>query len=63
MVPAAELDTAVEALVADLLAQPPAALALTVDALRALGRAVSAPEVAWSDPDLLRWSLGELGGR
>ena len=42
VVPAAELDTAVEALVADLLAQPPAALALTVDALRALGRAVSA---------------------
>ena len=34
--------------------RPP--LALTVDALRALGRAVSAPEVAWSDPDLLRWS-------
>jgi enoyl-CoA hydratase/carnithine racemase len=63
VVPAAELDAAVEAVVADLVAQPTAALALTVDALRALGRAVSAPEVAWSDPDLLRWSLGELDGR
>ena len=61
--PAAELDAAVDGLVAGLLSQPPAALAMTVDALRALGRAVSAPETAWADPDLLRWSLGELGGR
>lgn len=47
---------AVDELVATLLAQPALALAMTVDGLRALGRAVSAPEVFWSDPDLLRWS-------
>jgi enoyl-CoA hydratase/carnithine racemase len=62
VVPAAELDAAVDALVDVLLAQPEAALAMTVDGLRALGRAVSAPEVAWADPDLLRWSLRDLGG-
>jgi enoyl-CoA hydratase/carnithine racemase len=61
VVPAAELDAAVDALVAELLAQPAPALALTVDALRALGRALSAPETAWADPDLLRWSLHDLG--
>jgi hypothetical protein len=33
------------------------ALAMTVDGLRALGRATSAPDIAWADPDLLRWSL------
>jgi enoyl-CoA hydratase/carnithine racemase len=62
VVPPAELDAAVDALVDALLAQPPAALAMTVDGLRALGRAVSAPDVAWADPDLLRWSLRELRG-
>jgi enoyl-CoA hydratase/carnithine racemase len=61
VVPPAELDGAVDALVSELLSQPPAALALTVDALRALGRALSAPDTAWADPDLLRWSLRELG--
>jgi enoyl-CoA hydratase/carnithine racemase len=61
VVPAAELDAAVDALVAELLAQPAPALAMTVDALRALGRALSAPETAWADPDLLRWSLRDLG--
>jgi enoyl-CoA hydratase/carnithine racemase len=58
--PAAELDAAVDALVAELLAQPPVALAMTVDALRALGRATSAAETAWADPDLLRWALRDL---
>jgi 3-hydroxypropionyl-coenzyme A dehydratase len=52
-----QLDETVEALTATLAAQPADALAMTVDALRALGRAVSAPEMAWADPDLLRWSL------
>jgi enoyl-CoA hydratase/carnithine racemase len=52
-----ELDRAVDALVAELLAQPAHALGLTVDLMRALGRAVSAPELGWADPDLLRWSL------
>jgi enoyl-CoA hydratase/carnithine racemase len=53
----AELDAAVDALVAELLAQPATPLAMTVDALRALGRAVSAEELSWADPDLLRGSL------
>jgi len=46
-----------EALVGELVAQPALALAMTVDGLRALGRATSAPDIAWADPDLLRWSL------
>ena len=54
-----ELDAAVDALVAELLAQPAGPLAMTVDALRALGRATSASEISWADPDLLRWSLRE----
>ncbi len=53
------LDESVEELVTGLLAQPAAPLALTVDALRALGRHLSGPETAWADPDLLRWSLRE----
>ena len=52
-----DLDAAVSQLVAELLAQPGAPLGMTVDALRALGRATSAPELSWADPDLLRWSL------
>ena len=52
-----DLPRATETLVEQLLAQPVDALGLTVDGLRALGRAVSAPEVSWADPDLLRWSL------
>lgn len=59
LAPPDELDAAIDALIDELLAQPPAPLAMTVDALRALGRAVSAPETAWADPDLLRWSLRE----
>jgi enoyl-CoA hydratase/carnithine racemase len=59
LVPAADLDAAVDEVVAGLLAQPPAPLAMTVDALRALGRHLSGPETAWADPDLLRWSLRE----
>ena len=60
--PAGELDAAVDDVVDGLLAQPPLPLALTVDGLRALGRALSAPETAWSDADLLRWSLKEGRG-
>jgi enoyl-CoA hydratase/carnithine racemase len=56
------LNGEVDALVAQLVAQPAAALALSVDALRALGRAVSAAETAWADPDLLRWSLRDARG-
>lgn len=61
VVPSSELERATDDLVSTLLRQPAAALAMTVDGLRALGRAVSAPETAWADPDLLRWSLGRLG--
>jgi enoyl-CoA hydratase/carnithine racemase len=57
------LADAVDDLVSGLIDQPPAALAMTVDGLRALGRAVSAPETAWADPDLLRWSLRHAGER
>jgi enoyl-CoA hydratase/carnithine racemase len=52
-----ELDAAVDLLVSELLAKPAVPLAMTVDALRALGRATSGTDAAWSDPDLLRWSL------
>ncbi|MGH9112168.1 MAG: enoyl-CoA hydratase-related protein [Acidimicrobiales bacterium] len=62
VVPAGELGRAVDALVAELLAQPAAALAMTVDALRPLGRALSAPDTAWADPDLLRRSPRDAGG-
>jgi len=44
-------------LVATLVAQPPLALALTVDGLRALGRTMAPQEQSWADADLLRWSL------
>jgi enoyl-CoA hydratase/carnithine racemase len=53
------LDAAVDGLVAELLAQPAAALAMTVDGLRALGRATSGSDTSWADPDLLRWALRE----
>jgi enoyl-CoA hydratase/carnithine racemase len=56
------LGAAVDQLVGELLAQPAQALAMTVDGLRALGRALSAPETAWADPDLLRWSLRSAPG-
>ena len=59
LVPAAELDGAVEALIGELLAQPAVPLAMTVDALRALGRATSGADISWADPDLLRWTLRE----
>lgn len=55
------------ALVNELLRQPAPPLGMTVDALRPVGRAVSAPETAWADRNLLRWSLQErpdpLGAR
>ncbi|MGH9212400.1 MAG: enoyl-CoA hydratase/isomerase family protein [Acidimicrobiales bacterium] len=60
VVPLGELDAAVDDLVATLVSKPAHALAMTVDALRALGRAVSATETAWADADLLRWSLSDI---
>ena len=62
LVPLADLDAATDALVAELLAQPPVPLAMTVDGLRALGRATSAADLSWADPDLLRWMLRERPG-
>jgi enoyl-CoA hydratase/carnithine racemase len=59
LVPVDQLDAAVEDLTATLVAQPTVALARTVDGLRALGRAVSAPDVAWADSDLLLSSLDD----
>jgi hypothetical protein len=61
-VPVAELDAAVDALVDALVAQPAVPLAMTVDALRALGRATSAPEAAWADADILGWALRDQSG-
>ena len=57
------LDAAVDDLVATLVAPPALALARTVDGLRALGRALSAPDTAWADPDLLLTSLTSSPGR
>ena len=62
LVPPDELNATTEALVDELLAQPVDALAMTVDGMRALGRALSAPDVSWADPDLLRWSLRDSRG-
>lgn len=62
VVAGAHLDAAEDQLVGELLAQPAAPLGMTVDALRAIGRATSAPEAAWADPDLLRWALRERPG-
>jgi enoyl-CoA hydratase/carnithine racemase len=59
VVAGADLEAAEGHLVGQLLAQPAAPLAMTVDALRAIGRATSAPEAAWADADLLRWALRE----
>ena len=55
------LDGAVDGLLAELLAQPAGPLGMTVDAMRALGRATAALELGWADADLLRWSLGRSG--
>jgi 3-hydroxypropionyl-coenzyme A dehydratase len=62
VVPAAELDAAVDGLVDGLVAQPAVPLAITVDALRALGRATSAPEAAWADADILGCALRDQSG-
>jgi enoyl-CoA hydratase/carnithine racemase len=63
VVPAAELAAATDALVADLLRLPAVPLALTKEALHAIGRVAGAEVVAWADADLLSWSLGEPEGQ
>lgn len=46
-------------LIQDLLAVPPAALALTRSMTSALGRAQSGMQLGWADADLQQWSLTE----
>ncbi len=55
-----ELAEATAELTAELISQPAEALAMTVDALRSLGRAVQNGELSWADGDLLRYSLGNI---
>jgi enoyl-CoA hydratase/carnithine racemase len=55
-----ELGRATAELAAELINQPAEALAMTVDALRALGRAVQGGELSWADGDLLRHSLHNI---
>lgn len=59
VVPAAELDAAVEACVDELLAIPPAPLAMTRAMTAALGRGHPAMTAAWADADLQMWSFTE----
>jgi len=63
VVPVAQLAAATDALAADLLRLPAVPLALTKEALSAIGRAASAEVVAWADADLLSWSMGEPEGQ
>ena len=62
VVPAAELDAATEALVADLVAMPAAPLQMTRASLRALGRSAGFDAAAWADPDLIYWAGVEPEG-
>lgn len=62
VVPAAELDTATDALVAELLEMPHAPLAMTRSLFAALGRE-RIGAAGWADADLLSWSLREPEGR
>jgi methylglutaconyl-CoA hydratase len=58
LAPAGGLDETFEAVVAELLAAPAAPVAMTKEALTALGRGGPAA-AAWADADLLAWSLRE----
>jgi enoyl-CoA hydratase/carnithine racemase len=57
VVAAADLDAATDALVDELLAMPAAPLAMTRDALAAMG--ATALATAWADPDLIAWATRE----
>jgi len=59
LVPAAELDAAVDACVAQLLAVPPGPLAMTRAMTSAIARSTPAMVAAWSDPDHQQWSFTE----
>jgi enoyl-CoA hydratase/carnithine racemase len=57
--PAAELDAAVEACVAELLAVPPGALAMARAMTAALGRTSAVMAAGWGDADHQQWSFTE----
>jgi enoyl-CoA hydratase/carnithine racemase len=63
VVPAADLSEATGALVDELVRMPAAPLALTKEALTAIGRTVATEVVAWADSDLLSWSVREPEGQ
>lgn len=63
VVPAAELDTAVDECVAELVAMPAGPLAMTRALTAAIGRTAPAMVAAWADPDALQWSFREPEGR
>jgi enoyl-CoA hydratase/carnithine racemase len=58
-VPAADLETETQALIDELLAMPPAPLALTRSMTAALGRAASGMQLGWADADLQQWAFTE----
>ena len=59
LVPLDQLDDAVDACVAELLAIPPAPLAMTRAMTAALGRGHPAMAAAWGDADLQQWAFTE----
>jgi len=63
VVPRADLDAAVEACVAELLAMPPGPLAMTRAMTSALGRTHPAMVAGWGDADHQQWSFTETEQR
>ena len=59
LVPAGELDAAVEACVQELLVAPPGPLAMTRAMTAAIGRATPSMATGWADPDHQRWAFTE----
>ena len=59
LVPAADLDGAVDEVLAALLALPPGPLAIARASLAAVARDSPGAAAAWADADLLAWSLRE----
>lgn len=59
LVPAAGLDEAVEACIAELLVAPPGPLAMTRAMTAAIGRTTAALATGWADADHQRWAFTE----
>jgi len=59
MVPAADLDAAVDECVGQLLAVPPGPLAMTRAMTSAIGRTHPAMVAGWGDPDVQQWTFSE----